>query len=561
MKKAVKPGVKTLVSPKSEKDLPTDIDRVDQVSLPPGSAHPKSPQIPGGGGGGGREIPNYVHNTPDNGISERPRTMAVPGEDYGHPTKFDYGYVTRRTMTARVAWRHLAGERAFESSYQEDRERILAWVDSFGDPIRLYREFVIPEGQELRYQNLGVYWTPEKKRAVSPYGRNDHPSASRVVVEVLAQRKDVDEVGTVATNRRYSEREVRLLPGSTVKVVKPSGIARGKVAAGLTQMAARIADLYLGSDWNPPKSVPPRKRQRRQRGRDKLDDQKYYRRNKSKIKRDVKKRQKRVQNKPKQKRYDQWYAKEYYEKGNRGFRRRSGDLFLYDQENPKDNIDAPGDNLSYSPTSPSHYQRNLPGDRSPVPGSPGPDKHLDNANPASGRVVPNGEGQMWSGEETYVKSAALISEIQANTGPEVQSKASDVGIRLKRADPKRGFWTFEAQGTKGVYTIRLKGIRQGNVKDLSKAQVQVSCDCPFFRWQGPEHWAKQNDYLYGEPRGTASKPVVKDPSGKHWACKHVVSALQMASQYRFGSLMPGMGAVPDYAASSSRVASRWLDRR
>lgn len=86
--------VTTYVSDKSEQNLPTDQDRENQSVLPlPGSATP---------GGAGRDIPKFEYNTPGPGsnISERPRTLGVPGEQYGVPYKEDYNMPTRRTMTA-----------------------------------------------------------------------------------------------------------------------------------------------------------------------------------------------------------------------------------------------------------------------------------------------------------------------------------------------------------------------------------------------------------------------------------------------------------------------------
>ena len=44
-----------------------------------------------------------------------------------------------------------------------------------------------------------------------------------------------------------------------------------------------------------------------------------------------------------------------------------------------------------------------------------------------------------------------------------------------------------------------------------------------------------NGYLYGRPVGTASKPVIKDPKGKHWVCKHVYAILNAKKGLRFAS--------------------------
>jgi hypothetical protein len=134
------------------------------------------------------------------------------------------------------------------------------------------------------------------------------------------------------------------------------------------------------------------------------------------------------------------------------------------------------------------------------------------------------------------KTAATIAEITSHTAPDVGARAKGVKLRLFRANPEKGMWTFKATGSGGgVYLVRLKAIPKGSTKDINKTHVLVSCSCDFFRWQGPEHWAKHNQFLYGKPRGTATKPDIMDPTGKHWACKHILAALQMARQYRIAS--------------------------
>ena len=91
LKMAPVPGVQTFVTEKSHKGLPTDSDREKQVVLPPGSATP---------GGEGREIGKFEFNTPDADSDIKPRTLGIPGEEYGHPSNDTYNTVSRRTMTA-----------------------------------------------------------------------------------------------------------------------------------------------------------------------------------------------------------------------------------------------------------------------------------------------------------------------------------------------------------------------------------------------------------------------------------------------------------------------------
>lgn len=116
-------------------------------------------------------------------------------------------------------------------------------------------------------------------------------------------------------------------------------------------------------------------------------------------------------------------------------------------------------------------------------------------------------------------------------------------------------------GSKGeTYKVRLKALRKSNIKSFGKLHVQVSCTCPFFRWQGPEHWAKANKFLYGKPEGTASKPDQKDPSGQNWVCKHVYAILDEKKNKRFAS-QDGLSQKLDYVfepmPEEYRVAARW----
>ena len=140
----------------------------------------------------------------------------------------------------------------------------------------------------------------------------------------------------------------------------------------------------------------------------------------------------------------------------------------------------------------------------------------DNAGNPGSKVLPNGAGHLQ-------RDAALIQDIQAGCAPSLVSQGRKLAVKLRRVDARNALWLFDVQGSKEPYRIRLQAIRQGNVKALAKSHVRVSCSCPFWQWQGPEHYAQAEDYLYGTPRGTASRPDIKDPEGKHKACKHILA--------------------------------------
>ena len=58
---------------------------------------------------------------------------------------------------------------------------------------------------------------------------------------------------------------------------------------------------------------------------------------------------------------------------------------------------------------------------------------------------------------------------------------------------------------------------------LKALDVKVNCDCPFFRWNGPEHNAKANGYLLPPQHGTASEPDIRDPNREFYICKHIAA--------------------------------------
>jgi len=229
-----------------------------------------------------------------------------------------------------------------------------------------------------------------------------------------------------------------------------------------------------------------------------------------------------------------------------------GEVIQYDQDTgaDKQEVKQPGDDVDYYADSSTTYNTQPKGDNQLPPGNPGftnlPER--DQMNPATSTVIPDQMKQTLYEQLTYpkaaervaarFKSAATMADIMRNTGPDVIKRARSVPLQAKRFSPTKGFWTFAARGSTGeTYTVRIKGVRKSQAeKKLSTVSVKVSCTCDFFRWQGPEHWAKRNGFLYGRPRGTASTPDVKDPKGRHWVCKHIAAALNQARTYRFSSV-------------------------
>lgn len=57
---------------------------------------------------------------------------------------------------------------------------------------------MVNDPSDIDLSKLGRFWTPVKDKAVSPFGRIDQSETS-VIVEIRAERSNVDEFETVAT--------------------------------------------------------------------------------------------------------------------------------------------------------------------------------------------------------------------------------------------------------------------------------------------------------------------------------------------------------------------------
>ena len=321
----------------------------------------------------------------------------------------------------------------------------------------------------------------------------------------------------------------------------------------------RVARAYLEKiAWE--SGLPSPTFQKNQKPQTKLKEQKSYKRNKSREKTQAKRRYHQFckHNRGCMKKREE-YRRDPLKYKRRGISKRAAELMVYDQGSPaSQEITQPGANVGYRSEAPNFRVRK-PDEKEGLPPGNAPPTGPEVNNSSHSRVVPNGE--FVQGERTYPKQAALLVELFSNTSPDILEKAKSIQVRIKKVIPKNKFWSFSVPGSKGDYVVKLKVFPKGNAKALEKHQIQVNCNCDFFRWQGPEHWAKSNAYLYGKPVGTASKPNVKDPNGKHWACKHVIAVLNKARQFRFSGSDVRLDLMNAYimpGPSARIVAKRYM---
>lgn len=129
------------------------------------------------------------------------------------------------------------------------------------------------------------------------------------------------------------------------------------------------------------------------------------------------------------------------------------------------------------------------------------------------------------------KVAVRMDDIMEGLNPKYVDRASRCSVGVSRVDRKNLRWIFSVDCGNGAKVVKVKALRPGNVTKFSKMDLDITCSCPAWRWQGPEHWSKGEDYLLGKPRGTASFPFIRDPSGINRVCKHVASVMSHTKRW------------------------------
>jgi hypothetical protein len=111
-------------------------------------------------------------------------------------------------------------------------------------------------------------------------------------------------------------------------------------------------------------------------------------------------------------------------------------------------------------------------------------------------------------------------------------------IDLANADIKNFLFQFTVPGdgwpnSKDRYNVDIKFDKDGT-PSLAALNVQVKCNCPFFIYNGPEYQAKTDNYLLGNPNGTATPPDIRDPNRVYYICKHIAAVFALiGTRFRF----------------------------
>lgn len=117
-----------------------------------------------------------------------------------------------------------------------------------------------------------------------------------------------------------------------------------------------------------------------------------------------------------------------------------------------------------------------------------------------------------------IRLALKPDDLESRAPKEVRDRAKVCSVNFISFDEKTHVYTFKVNCGNVNRTV------QATLSDVD--EVAMSCDCPFWRWNGPEFHAKHNSFMLGQPFGTASTPNIRDPDRKYYLCKHAYAVLR-----------------------------------
>jgi hypothetical protein len=116
-----------------------------------------------------------------------------------------------------------------------------------------------------------------------------------------------------------------------------------------------------------------------------------------------------------------------------------------------------------------------------------------------------------------IRYALKPQELETRTPDKIVDNAGSCSVSLLSYDKRSKIFSFTVNCGNGRHTVKAK------INDMQ--HIALNCSCPFWRWNGPEYHASQNDYLLGAPAGKASPPDVRDSDRQFHLCKHAYSVV------------------------------------
>jgi hypothetical protein len=482
------------------------------------------------------------------------RTLSVPGEEYGHPTKYDYNMPTRRNETLGMDEDpdDIDPPGPIDDIYEEDP------IDDQLDPVAA----IFPDEHQKNQGNVGRLrskrWYqrhPKKKRME---GLEYRTRGKRLPMEKLKRKY----------RRMYPKRYTRrgIDPRTPAQKTKDWRIEHGQKEAGMELLGEVMEMLGLEldagnwpSDWNThvKKTVPPEQLDQNF-GKGQSQDTGTPRKDKTKQK------------------GESLRAPDLSSKKQKGLKWElsppaSGGLD-YPQVTTMNPTDGSGKVMPMSwYTDSVNNTQALPDSRQ--------DRYERNNNfevkQATAQFIHelcNPEFGVGERGEFGVRKAMTVGEILKRCDKKIKQRAKKRIPKLSRIDTKNWIWHWKS----GEHTVRVQAFKRGNASNFPKLNLRVSCSCPFWRWWGPEHWGTKSDYQKGKLQGTAAYPKIRDPARWRPVCKHAYGVLEKSmtffvrpkksplrklSSRFFVDSSDQIEIEPVAAPMTARVAQRHLERQ
>lgn len=561
-------AVKTLVTPPSQKNLPTrdkdkevpdndsnenqdtdaarwPVDKPDheekQRALPLPSSHPKNRDV---------TIPRPVFNVPDAPPNSRQRkktitpvrTPSTPGKDYGHPTKFDYGMPTRRhdaglnSIFPEKRQKNQGGsaKQYYKRRYQRNknrkkrlmkrRYRVMKRRPAYKRDQK-YRE-KYPKRYERR--SIGVRtpaerakkWRKDKKveKRNNPSKRASLPlkalyGPNLVPIEITGFE---DSNTAVFVNEYTGDMKFMPVLDFLDQITPYSEEDMDRIfdavddAFGLEVWTDEEYDDYEESDWGEPTASNFEILRREQKSPGKLDQNVNQDTSKGTPKKD-------------QTKNDHSWGPPA--PGNS--KGREAPTSWVGPMTGQPGISTPSKDHKH----PAHPHGNPDidsGFKQPaVEQQSGSSKVIPDVNRSTGDLSwrnKNKPGDDRGYKVAHDKTADTMRKILRNVKRPVVERSKDYSPNLLGFQPRNQVFRFKTGDWKQwVKVLPRPGSKQRMVNGMV---IRVKCSCPFHRWQGPEHWATKSDYQYGALKGTATFPGVRDPKHRHAVCKHLVAVFR-----------------------------------
>lgn len=114
-------------------------------------------------------------------------------------------------------------------------------------------------------------------------------------------------------------------------------------------------------------------------------------------------------------------------------------------------------------------------------------------------------------------------QLEPKAPGKIKDNAESCKVALVSYDKRGRVFTFNVDAGNGAKNVR------ASLTDLD--HVAMTCDCAFWRYNGPEFHARSGGYLLGAPHGTAAPPDVRDPDRQYYLCKHTYAVLKRLDEF------------------------------